>query len=520
MKNKKSIMVLLLVAIIGVVGLTLAYFTNTTTIENEFSTNPYGTTYTEQFVSPTNWTPGTKTDKTLIVTNSGSVDEAVRVEYTENWTSKNGDPLPLKQDNNDVALINWTNIRQWTPKTENNKNYIYYNYKLAPTESTSTLLDSVTFNSAITNNSNCVTDTSVPGQKTVTCSSSGDGYDGATYKLTFKVETVQYDKYKEAWGTSVDILGSVPVMGTQYLTSNATNSMSAEYGDDTKTKMFTFTHGEGADAVTESRYIGNDPKNYVIFNCDIDGTNCELWRIIGVFNVERPDPENEGQTITEQRMKIVRNYAFTNTMAWNSNNNNVWEYSTIKLFLNDDYLNRTGNASTYGLKALANAMIDDAKFYLGGKDAGGPTPLYGTTEEMYAWERGNALCGACGNNTNWLTWTGKVGLMYPSDVYMVYGNGVNDTCFGNPNACVNDNAQTGWVINSNIKQGQSTIDYTWLLSPISNSTNTTFRSSTNGGLVSYSVTMATSAIRPVVYLKSDVIISSGTGSIDDPYVLK
>lgn len=52
MKNKKSIIVLLLVSIVGIVGLTVAYFSNSTEIENEFTTNPYGTTVEEEFVSP------------------------------------------------------------------------------------------------------------------------------------------------------------------------------------------------------------------------------------------------------------------------------------------------------------------------------------------------------------------------------------------------------------------------------------------------------------------------------------
>ena len=52
MKNKKSIITLLLVLCIGLVGLTIAYFSNSQTINNLFSTKEYATTYTEEFVSP------------------------------------------------------------------------------------------------------------------------------------------------------------------------------------------------------------------------------------------------------------------------------------------------------------------------------------------------------------------------------------------------------------------------------------------------------------------------------------
>ncbi|MBQ9318712.1 MAG: hypothetical protein IJR82_03700, partial [Bacilli bacterium] len=70
MKQKKNLMILLLIAIIGVVGLTVAYFSSTTTFENVFVTPEYGTEYIEKFTSPDNWKPGDVTEKTLEVKNS------------------------------------------------------------------------------------------------------------------------------------------------------------------------------------------------------------------------------------------------------------------------------------------------------------------------------------------------------------------------------------------------------------------------------------------------------------------
>ena len=180
MKNRKSIIVLLLIAVVGVVGLTIAYFTNTATVENEFKTKQYGTEVNEQFVSPDNWTPGTTTPKTLTVTNTGQVEEAVRISYTEKWELANHDELSGWIDaNGDVsthtnneatderaAVINWVNQADWTK----DGNYYYYNYKLKPGETTSTILDSVTFNGKVNINSTCETDTSQPGKKIVTCS--------------------------------------------------------------------------------------------------------------------------------------------------------------------------------------------------------------------------------------------------------------------------------------------------------------------------------------------------------------
>ena len=88
-KSNKSIIALLIVLTIGLVGLTVAYFANSTDIANEFKTNPYGTTVDETFNAPSNWLPGDITKKEITATNTGEVDEAVRISFTEGWTPYN-----------------------------------------------------------------------------------------------------------------------------------------------------------------------------------------------------------------------------------------------------------------------------------------------------------------------------------------------------------------------------------------------------------------------------------------------
>ena len=273
MKNNKTLIALLLVAIIGVVGLTFAYFSNQTTIENEFTTKEYGTSYEEEFVSPANWLPGDTTEKTVIATNTGQVDEAVRISLSESWTPANeGASLngwihadgtksthttetELANDER-VAVINFVDPSDWTKVGD----YYYYNYKLAPSESTTSLIESVTFNSKTKLDDTCVT-TVDNGVRTITCNSSGNDYDHATYKLTINIETVQYNKYNDAWGLNNTVTIAAekpepPVPGSEYLATNATNEAGAEYNATTKGNMFTFTHGTGENAVTETRYIG------------------------------------------------------------------------------------------------------------------------------------------------------------------------------------------------------------------------------------------------------------------------
>ena len=532
MNNKKIVIALLLIAIIGIVGLTIAYFANSTDVENTFITKEYGTTYTESFVSPENWLPGDTTEKTLVATNTGEVDQAVRVLVTESWTTNNNGTLngwihadgtksthttqsELETDER-VAILNLANTSDWTKVG----NYYYYNYKLAPTESTTSFLESVTFNSKTKLDDTC-TEIVNNGTRTITCNSSGDDYDNATYTLTLTIETVQYNKYATAWstGNTVNILEERPVPASQYLAENATNAANTAYSSETKGKMFVFTHGEAPNQVTETRYIGDDPNNYVYFNCD-DMTNqtsstCEVWRILGVFDVD------DGTGNVEQRMKLVRGSSFATTMMWDDNTDGAYKNdwtdtnASLKNFLNGDYYNRSGNATTYGLKSSAKSIIDNAVYYLGASSS------YGTAEQVYAWERGNTPCGACNSDTAKLSWTGSVGLMYPSDEYMVYGNGVNATCYSNTNGCNNPTiASTGWVYNSNVLEGQSSPYHTWFLSPYSSSAGIAFFADSSGGLNSNLVYGSAYGVRPVVYLNASVEIDSGTGTEQDPYKLK
>lgn len=205
MKNKKPLIALLLVAILGTVGVTFAYFTSEDTFKNIFNTKPYIMEVTDTFESPTNWTPGTTTEKKIIATNKGDVDAAVRISYEESWTDASGNTLALKdEEDRSAAIINFSDTLKdnWTISIENGKEYYYYNTIVKKGESTETLIESITFNKDVTISSedNCVTE----GNKTI-CTTTTSGYAGGTYTLTIKVETVQSDQYKEAWNTAVNI---------------------------------------------------------------------------------------------------------------------------------------------------------------------------------------------------------------------------------------------------------------------------------------------------------------------------
>ena len=269
MKKNKSLIIILML-LIGVVGITIAYFSNTTSIDNLFSTKEYGSTIEEVFTSPSNWLPGTTTDKEITVTNSGLVDEAVRISYSEKWIAKDGTILSGLIDSNGnltdntensehAAIINFSDNDDWT----DSNGYYYYNYKLSPNETTSSLIDSVTFNSKTKNSSNCITNTN-NGTKTITCNSTQSGYDGATYTLSFNIETVQYDKYKGTWGVDIATFGMKPMTAREFI-SKANPVSITNYTDRDIHELYTFEHPatEQTPDLTEYRYIGDAPNNYV-----------------------------------------------------------------------------------------------------------------------------------------------------------------------------------------------------------------------------------------------------------------
>lgn len=203
-KNKKPLIALALVAFIGTVLGTVAYYTNTATFSNIFKTKPYSTEVTEHFESPEDWTPGTTTDKTITVKNTGEVDVAVRVKFEGSWQSAKGTALDGKVNGSEEAailnfaegIVEGTN-ENWEKKEDG---YYYYKKTLAPQGTTETLLESVTFNKNAPASESCSTSSDEGAHtSTTTCTSDGTGYDGATYTLKVTIETIQADAKDEVW---------------------------------------------------------------------------------------------------------------------------------------------------------------------------------------------------------------------------------------------------------------------------------------------------------------------------------
>ena len=196
-KTNKKLFVVTCLSLATVLGGTLAYFNTNSSIVNTFKTALYQNEIVEQFESPITWTPGTTTEKTVKVTNTGNTDMAIRATFTEKWVNKNGEELSLKDENDNIAAI----IDFNTTWTKNEDGYYYYGSKdnltkLMPDDTSSSFINSVTFNENI--KANLKETVSEDGQ-TITYQSDGNGYDNAQYTITLKLETVQYDQAENIW---------------------------------------------------------------------------------------------------------------------------------------------------------------------------------------------------------------------------------------------------------------------------------------------------------------------------------
>ena len=215
METKKSLIALALVALVGIVGGTYAYFTSTAKLTNEFTTGTYETTIREEFESPSDWTPGTTTPKVVNVTNEGSVDVAVRAKVEETWMAADGTSLPTVRD--DIQVAQYAIGYNWILAEDG---YYYYKDTLARGETSNNFISSVTFNPYFSlkdgQDIEC-TKTTVDGKTTVNCVNLTSGYAGATYRMSITIETVQADRkwdYKAVktlfyWGYGSTALASV-----------------------------------------------------------------------------------------------------------------------------------------------------------------------------------------------------------------------------------------------------------------------------------------------------------------------
>ena len=255
---------------------------------------------------------------------------------------------------------------------------------------------------------------------------------------------------------------------------------------------------EQLEAVTDYRYTGANPNNYVSFNN-------ELWRIIGVF------PTDDGTGNIENRVKIIRNESIGD-IAWDDDDINDWSTASLQQLLNSgDYYNRTGSYTSIGLTEESKNMISDSKWYLGGVGDIDNTNYDLTSRKYYEGERGTEVYSG-----HSISFIGKVGLMYPSDYGYATGGGSTtsrEECLAAVlydwelySDCFNND----WLYDSNLNQ--------WAIVSYSYDSDKVFLINASSTALNTFAHLSI-AVRPALYLSSDVMITGGTGTSSDPYIL-
>ena len=228
------------------------------------------------------------------------------------------------------------------------------------------------------------------------------------------------------------------------------------------------TSGDGlyADEYEKGRYIykGKNVNNYITFNN-------ETWRIISI----EPD----------ETIKIMKPEGIGD-IAWDTSNSNNWaKPATLNTYLNGSYLTST-------LNATAQSQIVSKDWSIGA-----------VTYEN------NDLAGQI-NDENSKAWNGKVALPTLSEFFRTILNANCKTFYqynNNYDSCINNT----WMYNSNI-------NYWWTLTAEDNNSYRVYDmlSIHNIGHDSSGVP---NIVRPAVYLSSEIKITGGDGSQNNPYTI-
>ena len=317
------------------------------------------------------------------------------------------------------------------------------------------------------------------------------------------------------------------------ITNLYNNSTKTPVVNNSITYQYDTTNNLMQDTAGNIRYYGATPKNYVYFNCDsYPSTNCELWRIIGVFDGK----------IKLMRNETIGKYSWdTSASSVNSGSGvNEWSQADLMKLLNPGHESESVGGSLYynsksgtcysgqsnattscnftstGIKNdTTRNMIADITY-----NTGGHTTSNVFSNVMYEKERGiTTVSNPSDGITRTTTWTGKIALAYPSDYgYATDLSKCSQTLFNYDSSTDSYACRSNdWMYPIITNSGKT---YGWLLTPYSSYANNAF-SVGSAGYVSGGSNGVCNAngVAPVLYLGSNQNIVAGDGSQSKPYQL-
>ena len=243
-------------------------------------------------------------------------------------------------------------------------------------------------------------------------------------------------------------------------------------GDQILDNVDIVTSGDGLyeDEYEVGRFIfkGGNPNNYITFNNEKAG-----WRIISV----EPD----------KTIKIMKIASIENEF-WDTSGDNNWARpATLNTYLNGTYYN--------GLNNAAKSQIVASNFSISAITVDNNNMSTQVSDE------------------NSILWKGKIAL--PTVSEYIRTNRDKSRCgtlslinnYNNYSSCLS----TGWMDNN---------DNWWTLTPYYNGSNSTYSVISDGHVQDHGfVNYTTSGVCPALYLSSEVKITGGDGTQNNPYAL-
>ena len=315
--------------------------------------------------------------------------------------------------------------------------------------------------------------------------------------------------------------------------------------------------GSEIPAVTDYRYYGPNPNNYICLDTEGSSTcpDKHLYRIIGSIYEElegtnrlkviKATPLTDGTTngfswiydvsdsgpgpvaptsvsvptslyipVYSDIWATITSGNYSNSLTSGSQlmkllNSGAWWNGTSGSYYNSTTAT-TVNFTNYKLSDKAKSFIRTSRYYLGGYNNSKPPK----TNEMYGYERGTSRTGT----NNPLYWDGYVGLMYPSD----FGYSSGSVCVtGSDLFNYNEGCSTskGWLL-MEIKNYPE--DAEWSMTPNSDGQVKVFYVHYQGYVASGTIELYAQSnltVRPSFYLTSNTLITSGDGSLNNPYLI-
>ena len=269
-------------------------------------------------------------------------------------------------------------------------------------------------------------------------------------------------------------------------------------------------------------YYGDNPNNFIYYNCESDDiSSCELWRIVGFFYNE---------TTKKYNIKIVRNdsigkYQFDNKITNDINeSSNNWNNSTLNKFLNNEYklLNNNDiytNKYIQSVERIPNLDTDIQKLKIKNENIDSQISLLSLSDYLYTSScQKNKIIqynGECLTN-NWLNnmeitteWT-----LTSKDVEKLpVINKENELEENNETSESNEennqeNIETEEIENNEIikesEKDNYVINYVYSI----------------GKDITENDVNNTLDVRPVVFLKERLLLIDGEGTFNSPYIVK